>query len=66
MKKCHHRENISCFPLILECLWFSGSTATIAIYCDWLGPWLGVGGSLWLVVTCAEGTNKLCVKNSES
>ena len=33
---------------------FSGSTAGIAIYCDWVGPWLGVRGSLWLGVPCAE------------
>ena len=33
---------------------FSGSTAGVAIQCDWLGPGLGVRGSLWLGVPCAE------------
>lgn len=33
---------------------FSGSTAGVAIHCDWLGPGLGVRGSLWLGVPCAE------------
>lgn len=51
-------EKTSCFLLILECLLFSGSTASTAVYCDWLGPWLGAGRSQWLGVPCPEGTNK--------
>lgn len=66
MKKCRHRENSSCFLVTLDWLLFSGSSAGVAVYCDWVGPWLGVRGSLWLGVPCAEVTNKLCVKDNES
>lgn len=35
-QKCSHRKDTALFPLILECLLFSGSTDSPAISCDWL------------------------------